>query len=66
MVRQISIEGGLRMAISQKMNENHHRQNHVWSERMKFKHREYLERIDKQRDIVSRNCYQVQRKEQRG
>lgn len=54
------------MAISQKMNENHHRQNHVWSERMKFKHREYLERIDKQRDIVSRNCYQVQRKEQRG
>lgn len=45
--------------ISEKMYENHRRQNYLMAERKQYSHKMWLERIDHQKEIITRNCYKV-------
>lgn len=49
--------------VPQAMYQAHKAQNYRMTERSAYLHKQYLERANRQREIVSRNCYAVQRQE---
>lgn len=54
--------------ISEKMYAAHKEQNYRMTQRSAYLHKQYLERANRQREIISRNCYAVgkEQNEQRG